>query len=54
MTGPKLSLHPLGEGVEGITGAQVVDGVEECRKAVRQQIGAGADWSVPYFLIPDR
>ncbi|KZT44304.1 hypothetical protein SISSUDRAFT_1012401 [Sistotremastrum suecicum HHB10207 ss-3] len=43
--GPKLSLHPLGEGVEGITGAQVVDGVEECRKAVRQQIGAGADWS---------
>lgn len=25
-------------------GAEVVDGETECRKAVRRQIGAGADW----------
>jgi hypothetical protein len=32
------------EGVEGITGAEAVDGKERCRAAVRRQIGAGADW----------
>ncbi|KAG5352820.1 hypothetical protein C0989_000271 [Termitomyces sp. Mn162] len=42
--GPKSSLFPSQSGVEGITGAQVADGIEECIKAVRKQIGAGADW----------
>jgi hypothetical protein len=32
------------EGVEGITGAEIADGKDECIKAVRRQIGAGADW----------
>lgn len=27
-----------------MTGAEVADGVDECVKAVRRQIGAGADW----------
>ena len=27
-----------------MSGAEVADGVEECRKAVRRQVGAGADW----------
>ncbi|KAI0320062.1 hypothetical protein OF83DRAFT_1053830 [Amylostereum chailletii] len=42
--GPKSSLRVGQEGVDGITGAEVVDGVDECVKAVRRQIGAGADW----------
>jgi hypothetical protein len=25
-------------------GAEVADGLDECRKAVRRQVGAGADW----------
>ena len=38
-------MHALNvEGVEGITGAEVVDGKEGCRAAVRRQVGAGADW----------
>ncbi|KAF7971019.1 hypothetical protein HWV62_7386 [Athelia sp. TMB] len=32
------------DGVEGITGAEVADGIDGCVKAVRRQIGAGADW----------
>lgn len=32
------------EGVEGITGAEAVDGPHQCRQAVRRQVGAGADW----------
>ena len=32
------------EGVQGITGAEAADGIDECRKVVRRQIGAGADW----------
>ena len=27
-----------------MSGDEVADGVEECRKAVRRQVGAGADW----------
>lgn len=27
-----------------MSGAEVADGVEECRKAVRRQVGAGTDW----------
>ncbi|KAI0032141.1 hypothetical protein K488DRAFT_38875, partial [Vararia minispora EC-137] len=42
--GPKSSLHPDKEGADGVTGAEVVDGVDECKKAVRRQVGAGADW----------
>ncbi|THG94173.1 hypothetical protein EW145_g8195 [Phellinidium pouzarii] len=42
--GPKGNLRVNEEGVQGISGAEVADGVEECRKAVRRQIGAGADW----------
>jgi len=29
-------------------GVQVVDGVDECRKAVREQVGFGADWIKVY------
>ncbi|KAG7451500.1 uncharacterized protein BT62DRAFT_984593 [Guyanagaster necrorhizus] len=42
--GPKSSIHPHSEGVEGITGAEVTDGIDECVKAVRRQVGAGVDW----------
>ncbi|KAL0952144.1 hypothetical protein HGRIS_008762 [Hohenbuehelia grisea] len=42
--GPKSALHPNREGIEGITGAEVADGVDACGRAVRRQIGAGADW----------
>lgn len=42
--GPKSSIHVSSEGIEGITGAEVADGRDECIKAVRRQIGAGADW----------
>lgn len=42
--GPKGALNINTEGVEGITGAEVADGVDECRRAVRRQVGAGADW----------
>ncbi|KAL5533824.1 hypothetical protein ACEPAG_284 [Sanghuangporus baumii] len=42
--GPRSRLILNQEGVEGIIGAEVADGVEECRKAVRRQVGAGADW----------
>ncbi|KAH7914545.1 hypothetical protein BJ138DRAFT_1098600 [Hygrophoropsis aurantiaca] len=42
--GPKSALYLNREGVDGITGAEVADGREECMKAVRRQIGAGADW----------
>ncbi|KII93036.1 hypothetical protein PLICRDRAFT_35213 [Plicaturopsis crispa FD-325 SS-3] len=42
--GPKGSLNLSQNGVEGITGAEFADGVDGCIKAVRRQIGAGADW----------
>ncbi|EIW87414.1 hypothetical protein CONPUDRAFT_79452 [Coniophora puteana RWD-64-598 SS2] len=42
--GPKSSLYVNQNGVDGVTGAEVADGVDECVKAVRRQIGAGADW----------
>lgn len=42
--GPKGSLHVNEEGIEGVTGAEVADGCDGCRKAMRRQIGAGADW----------
>ncbi|KAI0673847.1 hypothetical protein C8Q78DRAFT_1068083 [Trametes maxima] len=42
--GPKSNLHLHQEGVEGVTGAELADGEVECAKAVRKQVGAGADW----------
>ena len=42
--GPKSSLHLHQDGVEGVMGAEFVDGEVECVKAVRKQVGAGADW----------
>ncbi|KAI0373138.1 hypothetical protein BV20DRAFT_962930 [Pilatotrama ljubarskyi] len=42
--GPRSNLHLHQDGVECVTGAQFVDGEAECIKAVRKQVGAGADW----------
>ncbi|KAK0500033.1 hypothetical protein EDD18DRAFT_1148175 [Armillaria luteobubalina] len=51
--GPKSSIHPHSEGIEGVTGAEVADGIDECVKAVRRQVGAGVDWIKVYpSLIP--
>ncbi|KAI0829030.1 hypothetical protein BC628DRAFT_1533672 [Trametes gibbosa] len=42
--GPKSALDLHRDGVEGVTGAEFVDGETECARAVRKQVGAGADW----------
>ncbi|KAG9308993.1 hypothetical protein JVU11DRAFT_11297 [Chiua virens] len=42
--GPKGDINVHKEGIDGITGADVADGPDDCIKAVRRQIGAGADW----------
>ncbi|RDB26525.1 hypothetical protein Hypma_005642 [Hypsizygus marmoreus] len=42
--GPKSTLFPSQNNIEGITGAEAADGVDECIRAVRRQVGAGADW----------
>ncbi|KAI8990642.1 hypothetical protein BD414DRAFT_459354 [Trametes punicea] len=42
--GPKSNLHLHNDGVDGVTGAEFVDGEAECMRAVRKQVGAGADW----------
>ncbi|PSR72038.1 hypothetical protein PHLCEN_2v12068 [Hermanssonia centrifuga] len=42
--GPKNKLYPNQTGVQGIYGTEPADGEIECRKAVRRQVGAGADW----------
>ncbi|KAF8971879.1 hypothetical protein BDZ97DRAFT_1913765 [Flammula alnicola] len=42
--GPKSSLYPAQEGIDGVKGAEPVDGVNDCVREVRKQIGAGADW----------
>lgn len=56
--GPKSSIHVSEEGIEGITGATAADGTDECRKAVRKQVGAGADWIKVskhlYFVEPQQ
>ena len=53
--GPKGNLNVNREGIEGIVGAEAADGVDECRKAVRRQIGAGADWiKVVKTLLTDK
>ncbi|KAI0658376.1 hypothetical protein C8Q70DRAFT_917802 [Cubamyces menziesii] len=41
---PKSNLHLHQQGVDSVTGAEFVDGEAECMKAVRKQVGAGADW----------
>lgn len=46
--GPKSRIHLNQDGVDGIMGAEVVDGEVECLKAVRRQVGAGADWIKVY------
>ncbi|KAF8323130.1 hypothetical protein DL93DRAFT_2049805, partial [Clavulina sp. PMI_390] len=47
--GPKHELRPLQEGVDGVTGSLVADGVYAARAAVRKQVGAGADWVKVYI-----
>ncbi|KAF8633614.1 hypothetical protein AX15_001399 [Amanita polypyramis BW_CC] len=42
--GPRSEPYPSVEGVQGVTGAEVADGKDACIRAVRRQIGAGADW----------
>ena len=49
--GPKSSLFVNKEGIDGVTGVEVADGVDECIKAVRRQIGAGADWIKVIFTF---
>lgn len=52
--GPKGSIHLNNEGVEGVVGAEAADGPAECIRAVRKQIGAGADWIKIYADYPIR
>lgn len=44
ITGPRSATHLDTEGVEGVVGAEVADGVDECVKVARRQIATGADW----------
>ncbi|KAJ8457137.1 hypothetical protein ONZ51_g11706 [Trametes cubensis] len=48
---PKSNLHLHQQGVEGVTGAEFVDGEAECMKAVRKQVGAGADWVKVLYTV---
>ncbi|KAJ6606864.1 hypothetical protein B0H10DRAFT_2074086 [Mycena sp. CBHHK59/15] len=52
--GPKSSIHLNKEGIEGVVGAEAADGEAECVRAVRKQIGAGADWIKIYADYPVR
>ena len=52
LLGPKSMLHPAQEGIDGVKGAEVADGVDDCVREVRRQIGAGADWIKVGFLSP--
>ncbi|KAK7023162.1 Amidohydro-rel domain-containing protein [Favolaschia claudopus] len=52
--GPKGSIHMNREGIEGVAGAEAADGTAECIRAVRKQIGAGADWIKIYADYPVR
>ncbi|KAJ7176851.1 hypothetical protein C8R46DRAFT_1346787 [Mycena filopes] len=52
--GPKSSIHMNTEGVEGVVGAEAADGPAECVRAVRRQIGAGADCIKIYADYPVR
>ncbi|KAG9125888.1 hypothetical protein FRC07_005746 [Ceratobasidium sp. 392] len=46
--GPKNRLNPNKQGVQGVTGAQIADGPDDCMRVVRQQIGTGVDWIKVY------
>lgn len=49
--GPKSSLYLSRDGVEGVMGAKVADGVDGCIREVRRQIGVGSDWiKVPVYV----
>ncbi|KAI0652579.1 hypothetical protein C8Q79DRAFT_898223 [Trametes meyenii] len=52
--GPKSNLHLHQDGVEGVTGAELVDGETECMRAVRKQVGAGADWIKKDYRVRTR
>ncbi|KAJ7182876.1 hypothetical protein C8R43DRAFT_15783 [Mycena crocata] len=52
--GPKGSIRMSKEGVEGVVGAEAADGPAECIRAVRKQIGTGADWIKIYADYPMR
>ena len=52
--GPKSKLHLHQDGVECVTGAVFVDGEAECTKAVRKQVGAGADWIKVVLIFLNR
>ncbi|KAJ3563287.1 hypothetical protein NP233_g9037 [Leucocoprinus birnbaumii] len=41
---PRSSLFPSRNGVEGVLGAEVADGIGGCIREVRKQVGVGADW----------
>ncbi|KAF9447853.1 hypothetical protein P691DRAFT_801734 [Macrolepiota fuliginosa MF-IS2] len=42
--GPRSTLYPSNNGVEGVMGAGVADGVDGCIREVRRQVGVGSDW----------
>lgn len=50
--GPKSNLYPAQEGIDGIKGAESVDGIDACVREVRKQIGAGADWIKVGSILP--
>lgn len=52
VAGPRSSLYPAQEGIDGVKGAEPVDGTENCVREVRRQIGAGADWIKVYLTAP--
>jgi hypothetical protein len=46
-----VSLYPSRDGVEGVMGAKVADGVDGCIREVRRQVGVGSDWiKVPVYV----
>ncbi|KAJ7621447.1 hypothetical protein FB45DRAFT_1032701 [Roridomyces roridus] len=52
--GPKSSIRLNTEGIEGVIGAEAADGPADCIRAVRRQIGAGADLIKIYADYPIR
>ncbi|KAI0355152.1 hypothetical protein OH77DRAFT_1403522 [Trametes cingulata] len=52
--GPRSNLHLHQDGIDGVTGAEFVDGEVECIRAVRKQVGAGADWIKVHYRVRAR
>ncbi|KAA1467791.1 hypothetical protein DENSPDRAFT_770657 [Dentipellis sp. KUC8613] len=52
--GPRSGVNLGVEGVDGVTGAEIADGVDGCVRAVRRQIGAGADWIKVHYRVRAR